>query len=416
MAKLTERSIKKLPRPSTGAYEVSDDLLPNLVLRVHSTGGYSWCVRYRVKGRRQQRRLTLGRWPALRVEKARELGADFLRRVAKGDDPQGDRSAAQAAERTGELTDGFVDQARRFVETYARPQNKSWLAQARLLGLSLNKAARRNSALERHWAIIPGSPADRWKKRTVGSLTKREIVEAVDAATERGPIVANRVHATLTRFFSWAVEKGVIEVSPTLGTKAPNPERSRDRVLSREELSDIWHAAGELRAPFSSFVRLLILTAARRNEVSGMTAAELTDGAWTIPASRAKQAEANMLPLPRQALEIIAELPRSASGLLFTTTGKTPISGFSKMKRELDRVLAEGRKVAPWTLHDLRRSAATGMASLGIEPHIVEAILGHRSGVISGIAAVYNKFTYSSEKKDALQRWADDVDFTTMVC
>ena len=157
----------------------------------------------------------------------------------------------------------------------------------------------------------PGSPADRWRGRTVASITKREIADAVDAITEqRGKIAANRTHATLTRFFSWAVENGIVATSPALGTKAPNPEKSRDRVLTPEELSHIWWAAEKLRPPFGAFVRLLILTAARRNEVAGMTRAELADGAWTIPAGRSKNGEPNMLPLPTQALEIIAELPQ----------------------------------------------------------------------------------------------------------
>jgi integrase len=411
MAKVTERSIKRIALPDgTGAREVPDDLLKGLVILVHHSGAITFTVRYRNK-EGQQRRVTLGRYPTLSVAKARDKAAAILRRVAEGDDPQAEKAAA----RGGVVADAFPGEAIRFIETYARLQNKSWLIQARHLGLSLNKAARRNHKLERHWSIIPASPADRWRTRAVGSITKREIVEAVDAATARGPVQANRVHATLTRFFSWAVEKGVIELSPAIGTKAPNAEKSRERVLSSEELSAIWWAAEALRPPFGAFIRLLILTAARRNEVAGMTEAEIVDGAWTIPAGRSKTSEPNTLPLPRQALEIIAELPRSASGLLLTTTGRTHISGFAKAKRALDTELAKRRQLAHWTFHDLRRSAATGMASLGIEPHIVEAILGHRSGKISGIAAIYNRFTYFDEMRDALQQWADAVQGYAMV-
>jgi integrase len=402
MPKLTARSIKKIPLPTgTGARDVPDSLVVGLTFVLQPTGAASWVVRFRTR-EGQQKRYTLGKFPALSVDAARDQAADVLRRVAKGEDPQAEKVAA----RTGEITDAFLDQAVRFVETYARQQNKSWLAQARLLGLSLNKAARRNPELERHWAIIPKSPAARWQKRTVRSITKREIVEAVDEATERGPIVANRVHATLTRFFNWAVEKDVIEVSRAIGTKAPNPEKSRDRVLTPEELSAIWWAAEELRPPFGAFVQMLILTAARRNEVSGMTQAELAGGAWTIPAARSKNGEPNTLPLPADALEIIAALPRHASGLLFTTTGTTPVSGFSKMKRILDGFVAERMKVAPWTLHDIRRSAATGMAELGVEQGVFERVLGHR---ISGVTAVYNRFDYFEPKKAALQLWADYV-------
>jgi integrase len=406
MAKLTERSIKKLPRPAHGAAEYSDDLLPSLVLRVHSTGGHSWCARYRVKGSGQQRRLTLGKWPALSIAQARELASKELRRVANGADPSGAREAAKAAERTGQLEGGFADEARRFIEVYSRQRNKSWRTTAHRLGLKLvNKTALKDRTIKCEWEIVRGSPCDRWRKRTVNSVTKRDIVEALDAANERGPVLANRVHAALARFFSWAVERGLISISPATGTKAPNREQSRDRVLTPEELSAVWWAAEELKPPFNAFVQLLILTAARRNEVAGMTGSELAAGVWTIPKARAKNSEPNMLPLPPRAVEIVDALPRSPNGLLLTTTGTTPISGFSKMKRILDVAVAKRMKIAPWTLHDLRRSVATGLGELGTEPHVIDMILGHRP--LTAVAGTYNRSRYLEDKKTALVVWGD---------
>ena len=171
-------------------------------------------------------------------------------------------------------------------------------------------------------------------------------------------------------------------------------------------------------------MRLLILTAARRKEVAGIREAEIAEGVWTLPARSTEQraktergrkvAVADALPLPTQALEIIAELPRSPSGLLLTTTGTTAISGFSKMKRVLDALLtAQGKTLAPWTLHDLRRSAATGIGDLEVEPHIVSLILGHR---IPGITSkVYNKSGYLRQKQEALQMWADRVEIAVLL-
>ena len=404
MAKLTARALKKIPLPTgSGAREVPDDGLKGLVFVLHHSGAGTWTYRYRT-AQGQQRRLKVGRWPGMSPEQARDTAAEAYRRITKGEDPQAEKAAAREAERTGQLTDGFVDQATRFVETYSRRKNKSWDVQARLIGLKLtNRAARSDRTIKCEFEIVPGSPCDRWRKRTVSSITKREIVEAVEAATERGPVLANRVHATLTRFFAWAVEQDLVKASPAIGTKAPNPETSRDRVLSTEELSVVWWAAAELRPPFDAFVRLLILTAARRNEVGGINEGELAAGVWTIPKARAKNSEPNVLPLPPQALEIVDALPRSASGLLLTTTGTTPISGFSKMKHILDAAVAKRKKLAPWTLHDLRRSAATGMAERGVAPHVVDLILGHRP--LTTTAATYNRSRYLDEKRAALAEW-----------
>lgn len=401
--KLTTRSIKQLRVPTgRAAAEYPDSGFKGLVFLLYYSGAGTWTYRYR-NGQGQQRRLKIGRWPGMSPEQARDAAREAYQRTTKGGDPQGDKASARKAEQTGEWSGGFVDQAKRFIEVYSRQRNKSWRTTAHRLGLKLlNKAALKDRTIACQWEIVPGSPCDRWRKRAVESITKRDIVEALDAVNARGPVLTNRVHAALTRFFAWAVERGLIPASPAIGTKAPNAEKPRNRVLTTKELAEIWWAAEKLKPPFGAFVRMLILTAARRNEVSGLTRAEIDDGVWVIPESRSKNGDPNRLPLPEQALEILAELP--ASGLLFTATGTTPISGFSKMKRVLDALVAERIKVAPWTLHDLRRSAATGMGELGVEPHVVDLILGHRPGKIS---RTYNVARYDPEKRAALKLWGE---------
>jgi integrase len=416
MSRFISRNLKRITSGGKKVRDVSDGRVPGLTLVVQKSGVQSWTLRYRYG--EHQRRYTIGRTTEVSAVQARKIAQSMLAKVAEGIDPQADKAAERKATQTGQLAGGFVDQAQRFVEMYARGRNKIWLDQARHLGLSLtNRAARKDPTAQCEWAVISGSPCDLWRKRTVKSIKREEIAEVLDAVTAAsGRVAANRTHATLSKFFKWSTGRG-LDVSPMTGLTRPNKETSRDRVLTPTELSTIWWAAEKLRPPFGAFVRLLILTAARRNEAAGMTRAELVHTSWTIPAGRSKNGAPNTLPLPRQALEIIAELP--VSGLLFTTTGRTPVSGFSKMKRVLDELIVETinasrvktlDEVPPWTLHDLRRSAATGMASLGIEPHVVEAILGHRAGVISGVAAIYNRHLYADEKKGALQRWADAVE------
>ena len=411
MPKLTARTIRKIKPPAAGhgARDMPDMLMPGLYLTVQPSGVSSWCVRYRLGGK--QRRYTLGRSTTLNVDKARKRAQAILLQVEAGIDPQ----IEKAAKRKGEVADAFPVMAERFIENYsigkrgtAQPKNRSWLTQARLLGLECNWQARRNPEIKRQWRVIPGSPADRWQQRPVASITKRDVSEVVLATTERGPVLANRVHATLSRFFSWLVEQGVLDTSPATGTKPPTPERSRDRVLTLPELSVVWHAAEALGTPFCQFVRLLILTGARRSEVAAMRRDEVDEsGVWVLPPARAKNGEAHELPLPKFTRGLLAGLSAAESGYVFSTTGHSPISGFGKMKDHLDAAIlaARGKPLEPWVLHDLRRSAATGWASLGIEPHIIEGLLNHKSGIIRGVAKVYNRFPYHEEKREALDRW-----------
>jgi integrase len=413
MSRFISRNLKRITSDGRKVRDVSDGRVPGLTLVVQKSGVQSWSLRYRFG--EHQRRYTIGRTTEVSAGQARKIAQSMLSKVAEGIDPQAEKASARTAEQTGRLAGGFVDQAKRFVETYARGKNKTWLDQGRHLGLALaNSAARKDPTVDCEWAIIPGSPCDEWRKRAVKSITKPEIAEAVDAVTTKsGRVAANRTHATLSKFFGWALEKGLVDRSPAVGTKRPNRETSRDRVLTTEELSVVWRAADELRPPFGSFVRLLILTAARRNEVAGMNESELVNGLWTIPRGRSKNNEPNALPLPPQALSIIDALPQSPSGLLFSTTGRTQISGFSKMKRILDAAVAKRKKLAPWTLHDLRRSAATGMAERGVAPHVVDLVLGHKP--LTAVASIYNRSKYLDEKRAALAEWALFFETSTVI-
>lgn len=409
MRKLTAKLVRELeaPPPDKGPRDVPDSLVPGLCLSVKPSGVKSWCVRYRFAG--QQRRYTLGRAGKLSVEQARTAARGVLLRVAEGVDPQTEKLQLRAAE----VSDAFPDMAKRFVEGYCRPRNRTWIEQARQLGLLLDRSQRKQSVFKPKWTVAAGSLCERWENRNVATITKREIAEAVAAVTERGaPTSANRLHALLTRFFKWLVETGVLDSSPAAALRLPNPERNRKRVLNGRELVAVWDAAGELREPFCSFVRMLILTGARRNTVAGFREAELSNGIWTVPPEpgRSKSDEDHLLPLPPVALELLARLPRHQSGLLFTTDGRNRISGFSKLKQQLDAIIARrngGQPMPHWVFHDLRRSCATGMSEhLSIPVHVVEAVLNHRSGVMAGVPRTYNRNEFLAEKRDALERWA----------
>jgi integrase len=203
---------------------------------------------------------------------------------------------------------------------------------------------------------------------------------------------------------------GLAEHNPVIGTLKLGEEVRRDHVVADEELKAIWDACGP--NDYGRIVRLLLLTAQRRDEVGSMHWSEidLQTGIWVIPAPRSKNGRPHEVPLPPAALAIIREAPRMVGRDLIFGSGRGGFSGWSKAKRELDtKVASASRLIRPWRLHDLRRTAATGMATIGIQPHIVEAVLNHVSGSRAGVAGIYNRATYRQEKRDALNTWASYV-------
>lgn len=239
------------------------------------------------------------------------------------------------------------------------------------------------------------------------------------------------VHVYAAVLWGWAVRRRYAVANPLLEMEKPPAPAARDRSLEDGELLDVWTNAGSLAAPFDAFARLLILTGQRRSEVAGMVWAELdrATATWTIPAARAKNRAAHIVPL---SAPVVAEIDRLAlkalggewpdrgptwpeSGLVLSTTGKTPISGISKAKASLDAAIHKARAkvgkepLAPWRLHDLRRTLATGLQRLGVRFEVTEAVLNHISGARGGVAGVYQKFEWQDEKRAALAAWAEHV-------
>jgi integrase len=250
--------------------------------------------------------------------------------------------------------------------------------------------------------------------RSVRDIKRREVIEIIERITDRGsPVMANRVLATMRKFFNWCVNRGILEVSPLAGISPPTRERSRERVLSDKEIANVLAAAQSTPYPFGPIVLLLFLTAQRREEVGGMrwNEIDLKQKIWTIPAERIKNAKGHQVHLSDLAISILNSLPRfvnadgTPSDLVFTSTGKTAFSGYSRAKGIMDKRSG----VIDWRLHDIRRTVATELARLGAAVHVVEAILNHRSGVISGVAAVYQRHDFLEERKTALSNWSDQI-------
>ena len=240
----------------------------------------------------------------------------------------------------------------------------------------------------------------------MGEVSKRDVIALLDRIRERGsPIMANRVLAAVRKFFNWCIGRGILEVSPCSGIP-PAPEQARHRVLSDEELAQVIKAARQIGFPFGLIVEVLALTGQRRDEVGrmGWEHLDLRRKIWIIPGEHAKNGKPHLMQLSRPVLSVLDTVPKTGN-LVFSSDGKTVFQGYSKAKTRLDSLSG----VQDWTLHDLRRTVVSGMARLGVAPHVADKILNHQSGTISGVAAVYQRHEFLKERERALQRWGDHI-------
>ena len=259
-------------------------------------------------------------------------------------------------------------------------------------------------------SIIRRELLPHWRTKPLSEITGKDAIRRIDAVMRRGtPYAANRLTEVIKRLFSYAVEKQEITNSPMVSIKKPHKKVARDRVLEEREIAALWTAWNSMGFPFGQFMQLCLLTAARRDEVAGMRWSELDlDAAtWTIPKERTKSERAHIVHLSPTALAALSAVPKTMGEFVFPTRrGDNYISGFGKTRDRAEKLSG----VTSWRLHDLRRTAVTGMAELNVAPHVVEKILNHSSGVISGVAAVYNRFQYLEERAHALDLWSQRIE------
>ena len=386
---LTAVAIEKM-KPGDARQEIPDGRISGLYFIIQPSGKRSWAVRYRFGG--VPVKLTLGAYPAIELKRARELAGEAKDKVEEGQDPSAEKKARKAA--TAVPASDTVDAAaERFLSQYVRRNLKpSTISEVDRI---MNKV------------IIPA-----WKGHRLSEIRRPDIHDLLDSIVDQGsPVAANRTLSWFRRMCSWAIERGLIETNPCTGIKPPAAEPARARVLSDGELAAVRRAADALDLTYSAFNRGLILTGQRRSEVAGMTWREIDLDAklWTLPAARAKNGREHKIPLSDLAVEILRSLPWIAdSRFVFSLFGRGPITAFVLTKQRLDALMPT--ETAPWTLHDLRRTFASGCARLGVAVHVVEAALNHRSGSIKGVAAVYNRYSYDTEKRAALSAWARHVE------
>jgi integrase len=241
-----------------------------------------------------------------------------------------------------------------------------------------------------------------WRGRRLDSITKADVRDFLEGI--EGPAAANQSLKYLRRLFNWAVAQDYLKTSPMRGLERPHALKSRDRILTNEELREVWKSADAAGYAFGDFIKVAILTGQRPGEVSGMRRDELHGDTWILPSERVKNKRSHSVPLSRQAMAIITAAPRISDEYVFSYNSK-PIRGHDP-KRAMDR--ASG--VSGWTLHDLRRTCASNLAKLGVSIAVIEQILNHRGGSLAGVAGVYIRHQFEREKREALQQWADYIE------
>lgn len=382
VVKFTKSAVASLTvLPGQSERIVWDADLHSFGIRIRASGNRAWVIRPPRSGG-QSRLHTIGSVDAIDITTARQTAREKLGEVALGGDPTKARKEARAK---ASVTVGSL------IPRYLADKEQ------RLRPSSLSNA---KNHLNNHWRPLHDRP--------LTDVTRAEVAARHrEVAQDRGPHAADRARAVLSGFFTWAIREGLTEQNPVTNTNTATKPTSRERVLSNEELAAVWKSCRD--DDYGRIVRLLILTGLRRTEVAGMRWDEIdmAKAMWSIPASRMKNKRPHTVPLSREALDIIAAVPERVGRECVFGSGKGAFSGFSKAKKSLDKRL-DGAAVE-WTVHDLRRTTATGMNTIGVLPHIVEAVLSHVSVHKAGVAGTYNRAAYKAEKRDALDRWSSYV-------
>ncbi|BCG94448.1 tyrosine-type recombinase/integrase [Mesorhizobium sp. 131-2-1] len=396
--------IDNLEQPTT-RQEIPDSTQSGLYLVVQPSGALSWAVRTKIDGKAAK--VTIGRYDkegskddrmgtlisptqALNVTQARAIAERVRNDAKRGNDPR-----QQKIDKTG-LAAWFDD----FVKT------------ARTTGFK-GRAVKASTA-EEYERIIATNIKPHWTHVTdIRTLDYRDVEKLLDKLT---PGARRNAFAVLSAFFRWkpvarAIGRNIIELAT-----APGKPISRDRVLTHDEIKIVWKAAEKCGYPFGPMTQLLLLTGQRRDEMAELKWSEISDDLSTITleASRTKNSRPHIVPIAPLAKATIEALPRitdadgKPSEYVFTTTAKTPFSGFSNGKKALDKHCGEPA-LPEWHLHDLRRTCATELAQLGVKQEVTEAILNHKTGKVSGVAAIYNRYEYQDEKREALKQWASRI-------
>jgi len=385
---VNDTTIRSIKPPAKGAVDYFDDLTPGLSLRVTANDVRTWTVFYRDKNARQKR-LTLGRYPAVKLVDARELARSAQRRVAHGGDPVVEKRAARDVLTFGEL-------AQQYIDDHAKLKKKSWKEDQRQL----------------HADLLP-----KWRNRPAGEISADALLAVLNAKVRAGsPVAANRLRALVSRVFTFAAEQRLVQptANPVIGVKKPTKEATRDRVLTYEEIRRIWDACDTQNPYVSAWFRLRLVTAQRGGELLQMRWQDIDKKShfWSIPAEYVKNAHGHRVYLNELARRVLATVPHDDKSLWVFP--KSFMGDYKHVGRRLAQstradIVAEvktngkDRDRADIRGHDLRRTAASLMASGGVPRFVISRILNHSEE--KDTTSVYDRYSYDAEKRAAIEFW-----------
>jgi integrase len=389
-----------------------DDEVKGFGLKVTPAGGKIYVFQYRIArpghaASTPARRYTIGKHGNLTPEQARSRAKELALLVATGIDPR-EQEADELSQK---------EAAKREAEEKNRLANELAFDRVAYLWLDhySNEKGRRPSSLAQASLVIRNHLKPALGNTPMPHIGRTQLQPIIDAIPAKQKAMRRNVFAYASILFSWALTRGYIPTNPLMSMAKPDAPKARERVLTDTEVEIIWTASGALRMPWGHFYRLLLLTGQRKSEVAGLRWEELdrNEAIWTIPANRAKNDKAHIVPLSPPAIAELNELAAGTiwpkSGYVLTTNRRTSISGFSKAKRILDQLVAQaqnGEAISHWRVHDIRRTVATGLQRLGVRFEVTEAVLNHVSGAKGGVAGVYQRHDWKDEKRAALDAWA----------
>ena len=372
---MKSRNIATLEVPEQGRIEYFDTNLTGLAVRVSDKGRKTWCVLYRVNGRRGKRRLVLGTYPNLSLADARGLAKAALRAAEKGIDPAERKKRERSAKTFSELADLYV-------ERHAKVRKRSWKVDQRIIAKDLKPAFGRMRAAD---------------------VRRGDVRELLDKIAARGaPIQANRTLEVVRKLYNWAVGQEYVETSPCDHVEKPSSENSRDRVLGDAEIRAIWEALASIDPVVAATYKLRFLTAARGGEILEMRREEIAGEWWTVPASRSKNGLSHRVYLTQAAREEIAGMDGHNKGGEWIFPGPANTSPIRKIYKD-HAALCEAAQVKNFIPHDIRRTVATNLGAMGFNRLVIGKVLNH---VERGVTSVYDRASYDGEKKMALEAWA----------
>lgn len=407
MPKLTDRLLSTL-RVECGRKDrlLFDTVAPGLGVRVTARGTRMFIAQWTDPATKRKIREPVGAWGNMTVDQAREAVRILLGQVAKGVSPRAERLRRKIAAENERAETALSFEA--LVDEWAQ------------LHLALRRERYRHEAQRAIRSVFA-----KLLKRPAARATRAEVVNILDGLVKAGrSAMAARALAYARAAFQWAAKRGKIAANPFLGLPIATTTADRDRVLSDAELAEVWSAATGMGYPWGAFFPIAILTLQRREEVASMRWSEISQDftTWSIPALRMKSGKAHDVHLSEAARAVLRGAPRRADcDFVFSTTGKTPISGFSKAKAMLDtavvrareeRAARQGGQAAPlvaWRLHDLRRTGASTLARLGVDSMVADKLLAHQPAKLRGVAGIYQRYDFARERQLALDAWAKHV-------